>query len=95
MAGHVWWAWIIIGIIAGAIARMIVPGEAGGGILMDMVIGLIGAVIGGWVSAAIFGGSGAGAGGSWIWSIIISVFGAVILLLLVRLFTGRRTTTTV
>jgi uncharacterized membrane protein YeaQ/YmgE (transglycosylase-associated protein family) len=87
---HTWIAWIIIGIIAGAIARYIVPGEAGGGILMDLIVGLIGAVIGGWVVSAFFGANN-GASGGWIWSIIVSVFGAVILLFLVRLFTGRRT----
>ncbi|MCA1595205.1 MAG: GlsB/YeaQ/YmgE family stress response membrane protein [Chloroflexi bacterium] len=87
-----WIAWIIIGIIAGAIARYIVPGEVGGGILMDMVVGLIGAIIGGWLMQTFFSSS---ANGGVIWSIIVSVIGAVVLLFLVRLVTGRRTTSTV
>ena len=91
---HGWIAWIIIGIIAGAIARFVVPGEVGGGILMDMVVGLIGAVIGGFIMSSIFGNAN-GANGGFIWSIIVSVIGAVVLLFLVRLFTGRRVTTTV
>jgi len=86
-----WIFWIIVGLIAGAVARMIVPGEVGGGLLMDLVVGLVGAVLGGWIANAFFNTAGAGTGSGYIWSIIISILGAVVLLFLVRLFTGRRT----
>ena len=80
--------WIVIGIVAGWITGKIMKGS-GFGWLMDMVIGLIGAVIGG----AIFNALGYGGPGEHglIVSILISTIGAVILTLLIHLFTGRRT----
>ena len=42
-------AWIIVGIIAGFLAKAIVPGEGPGGILGDLIIGIIGAFLGGWI----------------------------------------------
>ena len=49
-------AWIIIGLIAGAIARAILPGRQGGGWLGALVCGVIGALLGGWIGSALFGG---------------------------------------
>src|ERR1700758_5182158 len=50
-------AWIVVGIIAGWLARMVVPREGPGGIVGDLIIGIIGALIGGWVFGA-FGHAG-------------------------------------
>jgi uncharacterized membrane protein YeaQ/YmgE (transglycosylase-associated protein family) len=80
-------AWIIVGIIAGFLAKAVVPGEGPGGVLGDLVIGVVGAVIGGWIMNA-FGN--VGATGLNIWSIIVAFVGAVVLLLLMRALTGRR-----
>ena len=80
-------AWIIVGIIAGFLAKAVVPGEGPGGILGDLVVGVVGAVIGGWIMNA-FGN--VGANGLNIWSIIVAFIGAVVLLLLMRALTGRR-----
>ncbi len=82
-------AWIIVGIIAGALAKMVVPGEGPGGIIGDLIVGVVGALIGGWVFNA-FGHMGAT--GINIWSILVAFIGAVILLFIIRAFTGRRGT---
>lgn len=81
-------AWIIVGIIAGFLAKAVVPGEGPGGVIGDLIVGVIGAVLGGWIMNA-FGN--AGASGINIWSIFVAFVGAVVLLLIMRAVTGRRT----
>lgn len=80
--------WIIVGLIAGALARAVVPNAERGGWGTDLIIGLIGALIGGWVFTLVMGHSLSG----WIGSTVVAFVGAVILLIIVRAFTGRRTT---
>ena len=80
-------AWIIVGIIAGFLAKAVVPGEGPGGVVGDLIIGIIGAIIGGWLFNA-FGH--VGANGLNIWSIIVAFIGGVVLLLIIRAVTGRR-----
>ena len=82
-------AWIVVGIVAGFLAKAVVPGEGPGGILGDLVVGVVGAVLGGWIMNA-FGN--AGASGINIWSIFVAFLGAVVLLFLLRALTGRRAT---
>ena len=82
-------AWLVMGLIAGFLAKYVVPGEGPGGILGDIIIGIIGAFIGGWVFNA-FGHSGAT--GLNLWSILVAFVGAVILLFILRALTGRRAT---
>jgi len=85
--GHGLIAWIIIGVIAGWLTGKLMKGS-GFGFLMDMVVGLIGALIGGFISSHMgFGGVGQH---GLIVSILIAVVGAVILTWIVRLITGRR-----
>lgn len=85
------WIWtIIIGLIVGALARFLLPGKenlpAGAtGILLTIVIGIAGAFLGTFIGGALWGGENYAAG--WIMSIV----GAVILLLLVRLVMGKST----
>jgi uncharacterized membrane protein YeaQ/YmgE (transglycosylase-associated protein family) len=85
--GHGLIAWIIIGALAGWITGKIMKGS-GFGFIMDMVVGLIGALIGGFLSVHL------GLGGvdqhGLIMSIVIAVIGAVILTLIVRLISGNR-----
>ena len=76
--------WIIVGLIAGWATGKIMQGS-GYGPLMDIVLGIVGAVIGGWIVASL----GIG-GGGLIWTIIVAIIGAVILVWLVRLITGNR-----
>jgi len=87
MDGHGIIAWIIIGVIAGWLTGKIMKGS-GFGFFMDMVIGLIGAVVGGFLATHL-GFAGPGQHGLII-SIIIAVIGAVILTMLVRLVSGGR-----
>lgn len=47
--------WIVLGLIAGAIAKAIMPGRDPGGIIITMLLGIVGAIIGGFVGQAIFG----------------------------------------
>ncbi|BAY12649.1 GlsB/YeaQ/YmgE family stress response membrane protein [Calothrix sp. NIES-2098] len=83
-------AWIVLGIIAGAIAKAIYPGRQGGGIIATMVLGIIGALIGGSL-VSLLGRSGAtfAAGTLSIPSLIIAVIGAIIAIFLWGLLTGR------
>lgn len=76
---------LIIGGIAGALAGRVVSGH-GYGIFLDVVVGVIGALIGGWLLSALLGISG----GGLIISFIAAFVGAVILLMLLRLVTGNR-----
>jgi len=81
--------WLVVGLIAGILAKWVVPGEGPGGILGDIIVGIIGAFIGGWVFNA-FGHTGVT--GLNPWSIIVAFVGAVILLFILRAISGRRTT---
>jgi uncharacterized membrane protein YeaQ/YmgE (transglycosylase-associated protein family) len=85
--GHGIIAWCIIGLIAGWLTGKLMKGS-GFGFLMDMVVGLIGALIGGFVSSHL-GLGGVGQHGL-IMSIVIAVIGAVILTMIIRLFSGNR-----
>lgn len=86
-AGHGIFAWIVIGVIAGWITGKLMKGS-GFGFFMDMIVGLVGAVIGGFLATHL-GMAGPGQQGLMM-SIIIAVVGAVLLTLLVRLITGNR-----
>lgn len=87
MMGHGIIAWIIIGLIAGWLTGKIMKGS-GFGFLMDMLVGIVGALIGGFLSSRL-GLGGIGEHGL-IMSIVIAVIGAVILTWIVRLFSGNR-----
>jgi uncharacterized membrane protein YeaQ/YmgE (transglycosylase-associated protein family) len=79
-------AWIIIGLIAGALAKLIMPGDDPGGIIVTILIGIAGAFVGGFLLSLI----GMGEGG-WIWTIIVATIGAFILLAIYRMLVGART----
>jgi uncharacterized membrane protein YeaQ/YmgE (transglycosylase-associated protein family) len=86
--GHGIVAWIIIGVVAGWLTGKVMKGS-GYGFFMDMIIGLVGAVIGGFIATHI-GIAPPGQQGMIV-SIIIAVIGAVILTWIVRLISGNRT----
>lgn len=77
-------AWIIIGGLAGVVASLLVQGT-GLGLLLDIVVGIVGAFIGGLIFSA-FGSTGFT--GFNLWSFIVALVGAVILLLIVRAVRG-------
>lgn len=73
-----WLAWIILGLIAGFIGSKIVN-KKGEGIILDIVLGIIGAIVGGYLFS-LFGGSGVT--GLNIYSLIVAVIGAIVVLLI-------------
>lgn len=79
-----WLYWIIIGLIAGWAAGRLVRG-AGYGIIFDIVLGIVGAIIGGF----IVGWLGFSATGGFFYTLTVAIIGAVVLVALSRLLTGR------
>jgi uncharacterized membrane protein YeaQ/YmgE (transglycosylase-associated protein family) len=77
--------WIIIGAIAGALAKLIMPGDDPGGIIVTILLGIVGAFVGGFLTSLV----GIG-GGGFIWTIIVATVGAIILLAIYRAFVGGR-----
>ena len=84
-------AWVILGLIAGAIAKAIYPGEQGGGILGTIVLGIIGAFVGGSLFSLLNTGNLAigSAASLSIPGIFVAVLGAIIAIFLWGLFTRR------
>ncbi|MCL4545486.1 MAG: GlsB/YeaQ/YmgE family stress response membrane protein [Chloroflexi bacterium] len=77
-------AWLFVGLIAGWLTGKIVQGS-GFGVIGDLVLGLVGAVIGGFILGFFIHGSA-----GFIGSIVVAVIGAVILVTLARTLTGHR-----
>jgi uncharacterized membrane protein YeaQ/YmgE (transglycosylase-associated protein family) len=80
---------IVLGLIAGAVAKLIMPGNDPGGIIVTILLGIAGSLVGGF----LFNALGWGDGGSYA-GLIGSIIGAIILLFLYRLFVGRKTAAT-
>ena len=77
---------LIIGLIAGAVAKFLMPGRDPGGFIITILLGIAGAFVGTWIGQAVgWYPPGAQAG------FIASVIGAMLLLFLYRMFTGRKT----
>ena len=79
-------AWIVVGAIAGFITNMIMGG--GEGVIGTILLGIVGAVVGGWLAGSVL--KVADVTGINIESIVVAVFGAVIVVALYRMFTRRR-----
>jgi len=80
--------WIVLGLIAGAIAKAIMPGKQGGGWLMTLLLGVVGAIIGGWIGSAVFK-----VGIDEFWSLstwLLAIGGALIVLVIWGLITRNR-----
>ena len=82
-----WLAWLIIGAVAGWLASIVMKTNRQQGLLMDILVGIVGAFIGGFVFSQ-FGT--AGVTGFNVWSLFVAFTGAVVLLAAIRLLTGRR-----
>jgi len=82
-------AWIVLGLIAGFISSKVVN-RHGEGILMDIVIGIVGAVVGGWIMSAL---GGQGVTGFNLYSILVAIGGAVVLLVILHAVRGTSRTT--
>lgn len=81
---------LLLGLIAGAIAKLLIPGKQSGGWFITLILGVIGALIGGWLGTALFG-----VGVDEFFSLsswLLAIGGSVIVLLVYGLITGRRST---
>ncbi|HZI18529.1 MAG TPA: GlsB/YeaQ/YmgE family stress response membrane protein [Pyrinomonadaceae bacterium] len=85
--------WIIFGLIAGIIAKALMPGKDPGGAIVTILIGIAGAVIGGFIGRALFGYGRSGNGDvsepGTLMSLVLAVVGAIVLLAVYRLIKGR------
>jgi uncharacterized membrane protein YeaQ/YmgE (transglycosylase-associated protein family) len=81
-------AWIVVGFLAGYLAKLIMPGPDGGGFILTTILGIVGAIVGGFVGGKIFN-SGAANETFSLMGFIFAVIGAIIVLAIYRLATGR------
>ena len=79
-------SWIVFGLIAGAIAKLVLPGNDPGGFLLTIVLGIVGAVVGGYIGATLGYGSVTGFD---VRSLIIAIGGALVLLIGYRVIAPR------
>jgi uncharacterized membrane protein YeaQ/YmgE (transglycosylase-associated protein family) len=79
-------SWILVGLIAGMLAKWLMPGSGPGGFILTVLIGMAGASLGGLI-VRILGGSGAT--GFNVWSILVATLGAIVLLFLYGLIARR------
>lgn len=82
-------SWIGVGLIAGILGKLIMPGRDPGSFLLTIVIGMIGALVGGLIVQLL---GGTGLMGFSIWSTLVATLGAIILLAIYRMFAGSRRT---
>ena len=79
-------SWIVVGLVAGLLARWITPGPDPGGIIVTVLVGMAGASVGGFLVRIL---GGAGATGLNIWSILVATIGALLLLFIYNLVARR------
>ena len=84
-------AWIVLGLVAGLIAKAIYPGRQGGGVMATLVLGMLGAVVGGWAGRLLTGMPAAGAPLSFA-SVAWSVVGALVVLFFHGIASRKRPT---
>jgi len=82
--------WIVVGFVAGYLAKLIMPGPDGGGFIVTTILGIVGAIVGGWLGRSFFD-TAAGDNFS-IMGLVFAVIGAIIVLAIYRLATGRSIT---
>jgi uncharacterized membrane protein YeaQ/YmgE (transglycosylase-associated protein family) len=82
-------SWIIIGLLAGAIAKFIMPGDDPGGIVLTIILGIVGAIVGGFIASVL--GLG-GLDGFSLGTLLLAILGSILLLIVYRMTVGRRAT---
>ena len=83
------WAFLILGLIAGIIARIVIPGKQPGGFWLTLLLGVLGAMLGGWLGGLLFQVDLMA--DFWSWSAwLTSVIGAIVVILIVQAIFGRR-----
>jgi uncharacterized membrane protein YeaQ/YmgE (transglycosylase-associated protein family) len=79
--------WIIIGLIAGALAGFFVPGRERFGCIGTLLVGIVGGLLGGWLWVNVLNQDEAS---GWLGALVIATIGAVLVLLVLRAIGGRR-----
>jgi uncharacterized membrane protein YeaQ/YmgE (transglycosylase-associated protein family) len=79
-------SWIVFGLIAGALAKFIMPGKDPGGCIITCILGIVGAVIGGWIGTMLGFGEVMGFD---LRSFGVAILGSLVVLLIYRLVSGR------
>ena len=84
--------WLVLGFVVGWLAKMIMPGNDGGGIVLTTILGIVGAVVGGFVGSLLGFGmvSSFDRIGDTLPSFLFSIIGAIVVLALYRMVAGRR-----
>lgn len=83
--------YIILGLVAGAVAKLLLPGKQGGGIIATIILGIVGALVGGLLGNLIIHGKiSLELSGNWFWSLLTAVVGSIIVLLIYGWATRRR-----
>jgi len=80
--------WIVLGLIAGAIAKLILPGRQGGGWIVTLLLGVVGALLGGWLGSVLFDVSLEDFWSLQTW--LLAIAGSIIVLLIWGLIFGRK-----
>ena len=83
-----WLYWIVLGLIAGTLAKFLVPGRDPSGCIFTIALGVVGALLGGFLGNMI---TGSGVDGVNLWSILLAIVGSLLLLWIYRMATRRRT----
>ncbi len=79
---------LILGLVIGVIAKLIIPGRQGGGWFVTLLLGVVGAILGGWIAGAV---TGSGLAEFWSWHTWLwALIGAIIVLLVWGLIFGRK-----
>ncbi|HWI31156.1 MAG TPA: GlsB/YeaQ/YmgE family stress response membrane protein [Microbacterium sp.] len=81
-------AFLLLGLLAGAIAKLILPGKQGGGWLITLLLGVVGALLGGWLGSVLFGTGLENFFDLSTW--LLAIGGAIIVLLIYGLIVNRR-----
>jgi uncharacterized membrane protein YeaQ/YmgE (transglycosylase-associated protein family) len=86
MLSFIWW--LIIGLVAGALARLLMPGKDPMGLIATMILGIVGSLLGGLLSSLIWG---TGPNGFQAGGLILSIIGAIVVLAVWRMIRSRST----
>lgn len=83
-----WLSWLVVGLVAGAVAKLVVPGRRGGGFWVTMTLGVLGAMLGGALAGLVFRVEDVGFTSLWTW--LSAILGALVVLVVWGALSTRR-----